>query len=323
VRRRLALACFALAVGLALAGAAAAGNGGFAPPASRSPNADRIADVYYLILGITGAIFVLVETARIVFIVRFRSRGRSREVEGPQIIGHTRLELIWTAVPVLLLAAIAAFVFYKLPGIKDVPPARAGDQLAIRVEGHQFYWRFVYPDGTVAVDRLRVPVDEVVTLAITTPDVAHSWWVPELGGKMDAIPGRTNHTWFQARRVGVYEGTCAEFCGIHHGLMKAYVEVMPRPAYESWLARQHTSPVDLGKETFVGVCAKCHGLAGQGGIGPKLAGSSLIQDRAGLAKVIRNGILTMPAVGQDWNARQVNAVIDYLRRKLSGASGGG
>src|SRR5205807_8910082 len=144
--------------------------------------------------------------------VRYRSRGRARTVEGPQVIGHTRLEVLWTTVPVLILAGIAGFVFYKLPGIQDVPAARAGvQQLSVTVEAHQFYWRFVYPDGTVSIDTLTVPAGRVVKLAIVSRDVAHSWWVPALGGKTDAIPGRENHTWFQASKEGVYRGQCAEF----------------------------------------------------------------------------------------------------------------
>src|SRR5205823_13924519 len=99
---------------LALAGVAYAGNGGLAPVAPASPNASRIRDTYWLLLGIGGVIFVLVEAALILFIVRYRSRGRARTVEGPQVIGHTRLEVIWTTVPVLILAGIAGFVFYKL-----------------------------------------------------------------------------------------------------------------------------------------------------------------------------------------------------------------
>lgn len=320
--RRLVAFTLVVAAGLVLATQAIAGNGGLAPPAPRSPNAEGIADIYYLILGISAAIFVLVEATLIVFIVRFRRRGRARDAEGPQIIGHSRLELIWTAIPVVILAAIATFVFVKLPGIQNVPSAQAGDRLAIKVEGHQFYWRFVYPDGTVSVDRMRVPVNRVVTLSITAPDVAHSWWVPALGGKTDAIPGQTNTTWFQAQRLGTYEGQCAEFCGIQHTVMTALVEVVEPAAFQRWLARQRATAIDLGRETFEGVCAKCHGLAGEGDIGPQLAGSALVNDRPGITRVIRDGIGEMPPVGRDWSDRQVNAVIDHMRRNLRGATSG-
>jgi cytochrome c oxidase subunit 2 len=315
VRRTIVLASAGLLVALAASGVALAGGGGFAPPTPASPNASRINDTYWLILGITGAVFVLVEAALIVFIVRFRGRGRPRFVEGPQIIGHTRLEIIWTAGPVVLLALIAAFVFYKLPGIQNTPRASAADRLAVRVEGHQLYWRFVYPDGTTTIDRLTVPVGRVVTLTITSPDVAHSWWVPALGGKTDAIPGRVNHTWFQARRTGSFDGQCAEFCGIQHAVMRVTVDVLEPAAYGRWLSRAHGA-AGLGKEAFAGVCAKCHGFAGQGGIGPSLQASSVSADPKLLAQTIRDGVGLMPPVGKDWTAREVNAVVAYVRNTV-------
>ncbi len=189
--RRLLTAASALALALTVAGTAAAANGGFAPVTPRSPNAVDIDRAYYLILGVAIAVFLIVEVALVVFIIRFRSRGRPRTVEGPQITGNSRLELIWTVIPVLLLVAIASFVFVELPAIKDVPSARAaGPHLNIVVDGRQFYWRFTYPNGAVSIDRMVVPADRVVTLDVVSSDVIHSWWIPAFGGKIDAIPGR-------------------------------------------------------------------------------------------------------------------------------------
>ena len=112
-----------MAVAFILTEGALAGNGGIAPPDPASPSAERIRDAYWIVLGFTGAIFVLVEGALLLFIVRYRSRGRSREVEGPQVVGHQRLEIIWTVIPVLILVAIGGFVFYKLPGVTNTPDA--------------------------------------------------------------------------------------------------------------------------------------------------------------------------------------------------------
>ena len=128
----------ALSAALILAGAAAAGNGGFAPEPPASPNASRIADAYWFIFGFAAGVFVFVEGALVWFVIRYRRRGRPRDAEGPQIHGSTRLETMWTAAPVLILAAIAAFVFYKLPGIKDVPAARAGESLTVKIRAEQF-----------------------------------------------------------------------------------------------------------------------------------------------------------------------------------------
>ncbi len=152
--------------------------------------------------------------------------------------GNTNIELAWTVAPVLILVAIGSFVFWKLPVIQDIPSANAsGGRVDVLVKGYRFYWNYEYPNGVIAVDRLRAPVDQNVRLAITAPefDVIHSWWVPSLGGKFDAIPGETNYTWFRADRPGTYRGQCAEFCGIQHAAMNAQVEAMPRQEFEAWL----------------------------------------------------------------------------------------
>jgi cytochrome c oxidase subunit 2 len=324
----LVLVCVIL-LGLLAAEAALGSNGGIAPQTPRSPNAGRIEDIYWLLLAITGAIFVLVEGALVVFVVRFRSRGRTRASEGPQIHGATRLELIWTVIPVLILAAIASFVFYKLPGIKNVPKASAADpNLKIRVEGHQYYWNFIYPNGVIQVGRMRVPAGRSVELAIHSPDVDHSWWIPSLGGKFDAIPGKVNHTWFRITRPGTYRGQCGEFCGLQHAAMLASVVALPASEFDAWYAKEasaeQSGKSDLGKMTYRGVCATCHGFKGQGGYGPVLAGNPLLGQRTALETLVRHGRGRMPAVGGTWNDRQMNALLAYVKRFATtkgGASG--
>jgi cytochrome c oxidase subunit 2 len=183
-----------IAGALALAAVAAASNGGVGPVTPVSPNAHRISDAYWLILGITGAVFLFVEGTLLTFVIRYRRRGRPRSAEPTQIHGAARVEVIWTVVPVLILAAMVSFVFYKLPGIKNAPAATNARH--VTVEAHQFYWLFKNPDGSESINTLVVPVNTVVHLDLVADDVAHSWWVPALGGKTDAIPGKTNLTWF-------------------------------------------------------------------------------------------------------------------------------
>ncbi len=261
---------------------------------------------------------MIVEVALVLFIVRYRSRGRARDVEGPQVIGHTKLELAWTAGPILILAVITGFVFWKVPEISNAPAAAGGGKETIRIEGHQFYWQFDYPNGAISIDTLRIPVDRKIELEITSPDVAHSWWVPALGGKLDAIPGRVNRMSFRATSEGSYRGQCAEFCGLQHAAMIAHVEVLERKDYETWVRGRLARPSELGRETFQGSCAKCHGLSGQGDIGPAIAQSPLLADRAALTTLLRNGGVKMPAVGKTWSDAQLNATIDYLRKRFSG-----
>ncbi len=324
VRRKLPLACLSLlALAFALAGTALAGNGGIAPPAE-TPQAERIRDLHWLLLGVTGVIFVIVEGALIVFAIRFRNAGRARELEGPQIRGHTRLELIWTAIPVFILAVIIGAVFYKLPGIKDVPDATAaGPKVNIQVEGRQFYWLYTYPNGAVSVNELRLPAGRPVELELTAPasDVIHSWWVPPLAGKMDAIPGKVNHLSFEApTTLGVYKGQCAEFCGVQHALMLASVRTVPSDEFETWVTAQLEDSADLAKQTYEGACAPCHGLAGEGLIGPPLEGNATLANREQLIPLLENGKNAMPPVGKDWSDHQRDALIQYVQREF--ASGG-
>ena len=323
VRRKLFFACLSLlALAFVLTGSAVAGNGGIAPPAE-TPQAGRIKDLYWIVLGITGVIFVLVEGALIAFIVQYRNRGRPRTDEGPQIRGHTRLELIWTAIPVLILAAIMFFVFYKLPGIKNVPDANAaGEKITIQVEGRQFYWRYTYPNGAVSVNELRLPAGRPVELEITAPanDVIHSWWVPAVAGKMDAIPGKVNYLRFEAPQPGIYKGQCAEFCGVQHALMLAQVQSVPSDEFDSWASARLQGGGDLGKQTFEGACAPCHGLAGEGLIGPPLENNATLSDPDLLEALLENGKNAMPPVGKDWDPRQTDALIEYLQQEFT--SGG-
>ena len=213
-----------------LAPVAFAQNGGFAPVPPESPNAERISDMWVFVSIFIVAIFVLVEVLLVTFIWRYRRRRRERFDDGAQIHGATSLELIWTVAPVVILFLIGGFVFYKLPGIADIPSAsaRGEERLDVRVTGRQYSWQYEYANGAVAIDTLRAPVGVPVRLEVTAPDddVIHSWWIPALGGKIDAIPGVVNETWFEAERPGVYAGQCAELCGLEHANMLASVEVL-------------------------------------------------------------------------------------------------
>ena len=160
---------------LALAGGALGAdpldsNGGLTPRQAASPEAARIWDVYWLLVAVGVFVFAVVAVPLAIFMIRYRSNGRGREVEGPQIRGHSRLELGWTLGAVLIVTGIISFVFYSLPGIVDADDARGGDTYRVRVEGRQFYWRYVYPNGVVAYDTLRLPQGRGVTFDVTAPD---------------------------------------------------------------------------------------------------------------------------------------------------------
>jgi cytochrome c oxidase subunit 2 len=318
VRSLFVLAGLLLLAAVSVPGALA-DNGGFAPVTPESPNAEGIRDSYVLVSIFVLGIFVLVEGLLIAFIVRYRRRSRPRFEDGAPIQGATKLELLWTAVPVVVLFLIGAFIFIELPGIKNIPSAGASGQLEITVTGRQFYWQYEYPNGVIAIDTMRAPAGVPVRLEVTAPDddVIHSWWIPALGGKIDAIPGTLNETWFEAENPGTYTGQCAELCGLEHANMLASVEVMPQTEFTAWLeerrAEQTAGTSELGAETWAGVCAKCHGLSGEGGIGPRLAGSAVLADPAAIESIVRNGRRTMPAVGSGWTDEHIQVLTTYLR----------
>jgi cytochrome c oxidase subunit 2 len=188
-------------------------------------------------------------------LVRFRAR---RGRVAPQIRGNTPLELGWTlgASTLVLVMAIITLLFLK--DIRDPAPSGpaalaavsgenaainqpsppGGKALQIKVAGQQYLWRYQYPNGAVSFEEMVVPKDTTVTLAITSNDVAHSWWIPKLGGKQDAIPGLTNETWFKATKTGTFGGQCAEFCGVNHAFMDAKVVVVEPAQYQQWVTRQ-------------------------------------------------------------------------------------
>jgi cytochrome c oxidase subunit 2 len=320
--RRFAFATLATSiVALTTTVAAYAGNGGFLPGEAHSPNAHKVHTAFVVVAIFTGIIFVAVEGALVLFIVKYRRGKRARTAEGPQIHGSTKLEVIWTVVPVVILAAIGTIVFLALPSITDAPKASAADQTRVKISGRQFYWQFTYPNGAVSIDKLVAPADQVVNEDISAPtwDVIHSWWVPDFGGKYDAIPGKVNTTWFKAA-AGTYVARCYELCGIQHAAMRATVQVVPRAEYDTFVAKRALGGADLGREEWEGVCQKCHRLD-HSYIGPALAGNSVLADRKAIEVLLRNGQGQMPAVGRDWTSQQLDALIAYTTQFAKGGNG--
>jgi cytochrome c oxidase subunit II len=262
--RRLALAVLlALALLLVLAGTAF--GDAFTPESGGSSNADDIDTLYKLILAVAVVIFIGVEGALFYSLFKFRAR---KGAVAAQIRGNTRLEVGWTVGAALILVVLAVFTFAKLGDIRNPPnsgpeglqladgvlvaagPGKRlppnGKSLNICVNGQQYIWRFTYANdcdnaplnSPFSYQEMVVPVDTTVTLDINAQDVAHSWWVPKLGGKFDAIPGYTNHTWFKvpAKWAGqVFSGQCAELCGRNHANMTARVRPVTPAEYERWL----------------------------------------------------------------------------------------
>ena len=297
---------------------------GAGPPDAITESGDAINQVYWVVFGLATAVFLIVEVTLIVFIFRYRRRAETPdEVEGPQIHGNTRVEVIWTAIPALLLLALAIYTFSRVPTVEARPGgAGSGEVETIRVTGHQFYWEYRYENDALSYDTIYLPVGRKVELVLTSPDVPHSWWIPELTGKRDAIPGQTNRLYFTPREeVTLDSGVCGEFCGIQHARMTTRAVVVSADEYDAWLDENAPEPADvaLGASQWRAACAKCHGDDGAGDIGPAIAGNPRLTDFEAMDELVRRvgqnqeGTESyMPPVGKGWTDEQLRTLIAFI-----------
>ena len=244
-------------VAVLLAGVAAAAfatpafaESGLSPivPSGATPLARHIYNLYLLISPFAIFIFLLVEILLLIIIFKWRRSRLPADYKPPQWHGNTKLEVTWTVIPFLILCVVGYFSFRELQ--QDfVRPADSVTNVDVHIMAHQYGWTYTYPNG-VTVDSeglqagsapLVVPVGKLVRLKIDSKDVIHSWWVPDLGGKTDAVPGYSNYTWIKADHTGEWRGECAELCGVGHATMQIRVKAVSYSDYQAWLARQKAS----------------------------------------------------------------------------------
>ena len=245
------------------------------------PVAEQADNLFRPVFWIATVIFVLVEGMLVYAVWRFRRRS---DADAPkQIHGNTRLEIFWTILPAVLLAGIGVPTVVT---IFDVAERPVGNVVNVKVTGHQWWWEYEYmdvklPDGSgnlKTANELVIPTGRWVNLDVTSADVIHSFWVPKLAGKQDAIPGTTNFIKMQAPAPGVYEGQCAEYCALSHANMLLRVIAHPPAEFDAWVSRQVRPAVRPSQgvvDRFVNTCFACHTLRGieSGGgatIGPDL-----------------------------------------------------
>lgn len=300
-------------------------------PASRE--AGRIDFVIWFVVGICIFVFAIVAAVLLYSIVRFRA-APDDESDGPPTHGHTKLEIVWTIIPTLLVTAIG-IVSAVVLAQND---AQGSDVLHVNVTAQQFAWSFSYPDsGNLTSATLRLPKGRSVLLTLNTKDVIHSFWVPEFGQKQDTVPGLTTTLHITPDRVGTYPVICTELCGLGHALMRSTAVVMEPAAFQKWIASQTkatSSPNSstAGQAVFTNNgCAACHTLTAAGATGkagPDLDKLAQEAQQAGqpLAAFVKQSITdpsayvapgypdhVMPATfGSALSPQQLDALVSYL-----------
>jgi cytochrome c oxidase subunit II len=257
-------------------------SGCIATPSVLNPQssvASSEADLYNIVLIIAAGVFILVEGGLVFTIIKHR-RKRGDTNEPAQVTGNTTLEIIWTAIPVVLVIILFVLTLNTMQAVA-APPASKGDINVVAI-GHRWWWEFDYPDlGIKTADELHIPAGVTVQITLESTDVIHSFWVPQLSGKTDVVPGQTNHTWLNVPGVGIYAGQCSEFCGIEHANMRFNVVVQSAADFQTWVTNQQqpapAPQTDLEKAgaqiVTQGVCAACHtidGTAAKAVVGPNL-----------------------------------------------------
>ncbi|MCP5025742.1 MAG: cytochrome c oxidase subunit II [Actinomycetia bacterium] len=230
------------------------------------PAARTIDGLFNLVMGIGGVVFVLIFGALLVIMVKFRASDDDDEFPN-QTHGNTALEIVWTIFPSAVLAGLAVFTVATIFDLEERDP----DAIPVTIIGQQWWWEYQYDvdgDGSpdiITANDLVMPAGRQLDLTIQSRDVIHSWWIPKLNGKRDAVPGRS-HTWsIEADDPGIFLGQCTEFCGLSHARMQMRAVALSQEDWETWLDNQlqqaeHPSDpsAQSGKDTFSELCASCH-----------------------------------------------------------------
>ncbi len=248
---------------------------GVSPLDPFSPQAQAISALFWFVMVVAGVILLVVTGLVVYIVIRFRHReGRAPSTRE----GNTALEITWTAIPLLIVGAIFVLTVRTMHTVQ--PPA--GDRTPdVRVVAHQWWWEVHYPSGVTTANEIHVPVGRTLLFRLTSADVVHDFWVPQLARKMDAIPGHPNDFWMKVEKPGVYHGTCAEYCGVGHALMRILVVAQTPKEFEAWEQAQLTPhPPPATAEARQGrqlleqlTCANCHtvrGSSASGRVGPDL-----------------------------------------------------
>ncbi len=297
-------------------------------PTSASEEMDRIEFTFWFTTAICVGVFAVVAAAIAYSVLKFRVQPGD-DTDGPPIHGHTGLEIVWTAIPAVLVTAIAIVSAVVLAKNDDAGP----NPIRIAVTAQQFAWKFEYPgDGKVVSGELVLPVDKPVKLTLRSLDVIHAFWVPEFGQKSDAVPGIETTLVITPTRLGDYSLVCAELCGLGHATMRAPVRVVERGEYDEFLAGAASGTGDeaSGEAVFAAAgCGGCHTFAPAGTdsqVGPGLDTvdsrgrpldefllEAIVDPNAQLAAGYQPGVMPN-TYGKSLTEQQLDALVQYLAK---------
>jgi cytochrome c oxidase subunit 2 len=333
MKRRTATRLLGLVLSLGLAGFALTGctwrPDGFH---AVSPEGRSIQRLFGLVLALSVITIVAVAVVLAYVLVRYRGRGKPFDV-GERNGGHPRVQLAWTAGLAIFFAVLAVLMVRTMDAVED---PGAGSGLQVEVIGHQWWWEFRYPDlNIVTANELYVPVGQPMTIKLSAADVIHSFWVPQFGWKMDAIPGRTTTMNVTVDKTGTFQGTCTEYCGDEHAWMRIKVVAQAPTQFDAWVkAQQQPSVPPQGDLAVAGdtlfltsTCISCHTIRGGGGngtIGPDLthvgsrttlAAGVIDNTPQNLADWIRDPAAIKPGVrmpASNFTDQELQALVAYL-----------
>jgi cytochrome c oxidase subunit 2 len=298
----------------------------------------RIWDVYDILWIGVAVVFFLVEGLLVYTIFRFHRAPRTAHGRPVPVHGNTKLEIAWTVVPAIVLVIMAIPTLQIIADLSSAPTDQ-GEHLQVDVIGHQFFFEFDYPAlGIKTTNTMMIPANTVIDLRLQSADVIHSLWVPQLNGKTDVIPGRTNKMWIEADEPGTYAGQCAEFCGLGHALMLFKVQAQTQEDFDAWVQQQQ-NPTAGGDAAGQGQqlaqslgCTGCHSVDGSTGVGPTWqglyghdvtlsTGDKVTADDAYItesilhpeAKVVQGFSPVMPSFDGRVDQDQIQSIIAYIK----------
>ncbi len=222
-------------------------------------------DLTNIVLIICGVVMAIVAGLVTWCLLKYRARAQAPEPD--QTVGNKTIEVTWTVIPLLIVLSL--FVL-TARAMNKTDPVRKGRPPDLVVIGHQWWWEARYPNGATVANEIHIPAGKHLLVRVESTDVIHDFWVPQLGRKIDMVPGHPNEVWLSAGSPGVYQGECAEYCGTEHAWMRFLVIAHPPDEFQQWEKRQlepHSTPVDAaaarGAQVFLtATCANCHAIGG-------------------------------------------------------------